>query len=281
MPLSSMHDMLIPARKSGTAVGAFEVWDLASVQMMIAAAEELSQPVILQMSPYEIKLAGVRDLAEIVISHARRATVPVALHLDHGDTFDRVLECIHAGFTSVMLDASHLPFDGNVAATREVVRAAHACGVSVEAELGRIGGSETGVDLTDDESALTDPDEAGAFVAETRIDALAVAVGTVHGFYKGEPNVRLPLLEKIAEEVSIPLVLHGGSGTPDDVVRKAVTLGVAKVNICTEVLAAWIDRFIAHRAEPDFRFFTVDIFSPPIAAAKEVVLEKIRLLAGN
>ena len=232
------------------------------------------------MSPYEIKLTGLEDLSQIVLYHARRATVPVALHLDHGDTFERVMGCIAAGFTSVMLDASQLPLAENIAATQEVVRAAHAAGVSAEAELGRIGGSETGVDLSDDESALTDPDEARAFVDATGVDALAVSVGTVHGFYKGEPKVRLDLLEKIAEKVSIPLVLHGGSGTPDDVVREAIRLGVAKVNICTEVLAAWIDRFIAHRGEDDFRFFTVDIFGPPAEAAKEVVRKKIHLLAG-
>ena len=280
MALTTMHDILIPARAGGYAVGAFEVWDLASVQIMIVAAEECSQPVILQLSPGEIELAGLEDTSQIALYHARRSTVPVALHLDHGDTFERVLQCIHHGFTSVMLDASHLPLEGNIAATREVVRAAHACNVTVEAELGRIGGSETGIDLDEDEAALTDPDEAETFVAETGIDALAVAVGTVHGFYKGEPNVRLDLLEEIAAKVSIPLVLHGGSGTPDDVVRKAISFGVAKVNICTEVVAAYVNRFIEHRGEPDFRYLTGHIFAAPAEAAKEVVLRKIRLLAG-
>ena len=280
MSLVAMHDILIPARKNGVAVGAFEVWDLASVQMMVAAAEELDQPVILQLSPAEVEFAGLEDMTQIALYHARRARVPVALHLDHGDTFERVMQCINAGFTSVMLDASKRPFEENVAASREVVRVAHACGVTVEAELGRIGGSETGIDVSDDETALTDPDEAERFVAETGIDALAVAVGTVHGFYKGEPKIRLDLLEKIARKVSIPLVLHGGSGTPDDVVRKAIALGVAKVNICTEMLAAYVNRFIEHRNEKDFRFLIAHVFTAPVEAAKAVVLRKIRLLAG-
>jgi len=278
--LTTMGEMLTTARAEGRAVGAFEVWGLASVQAAVSAAEECNRPVILQLSPYEIGFAGCSDVARIVIDHAWQASVPVALHLDHGDSFERVMQCIGAGFTSVMLDASHLPFEENIAATQEVVRAAHACGVTVEAELGRIGGSETSVDVSDDATALTDPDEAGDFVARTGIDALAVAVGTVHGFYKGEPKIRLDLLEKIAKKVAIPLVLHGGSGTPDDVVRRAIALGVAKVNICTEFLAAYVERFIAHRDEPDFRFLSDSVFTGPREAMRDVILRKIRLLSG-
>ena len=145
MSLVPTSEMLIAARRGSYAVGAFEVWNLESVQVVVAAAEGLSQPVILQVGPYEADYAGLEEISHIAIFCARRAAVPVAVHLDHADTFERVTRCISHGFTSVMLDVSHLPYAENVAATKEVVRVAHACGASVEGELGRIGGEETGI----------------------------------------------------------------------------------------------------------------------------------------
>jgi len=280
MSLVPMSEILIPARRGGYAVGAFEVWNLESVQTVVAAAEGLSQPVILQVGPYEADYAGLEDISHIAVFHARRARVPVALHLDHGDTFERVMQCINHGFTSVMLDVSHLPYAENVAATKEVVRVAHACGASVEGELGRIGGEEAGIDVTNEDVHLTNPDQAIEFVNETGIDALAVAIGTVHRFYKSKPNIRLGLLEEIAERVPIPLVLHGGSGTPDTDVSKAVSIGIAKVNICTELVAAFADTFANEREEQDFRYNVPRVFTRPRAAAKKLVEEKIRLFAG-
>lgn len=279
MSLVPMSEILIPARRDGYAVGAFEVWNLESVQVVIAAAEELSQPVILQVGPYEADYAGLQDISQVAVFHARRARVPVALHLDHGDTFERVMRCINHGFTSVMLDVSHLPYTENVAATREVVRAAHACGVTVEGEMDRIGGEEAGANASDD-ACLTNPDQAVKFVNETGIDAFAVAIGTVHGFYKGKPNIRLGLMEKIAGKVPIPLVLHGGSGTPEEDIRGAISLGIAKVNICTEFVAAFIDTFVQERAEQDFKYNVPGIFIKPRAAARKLVEKKIRLFAG-
>jgi len=280
MSLVAMSQMLIPARRGGYAVGAFEVWNLESVQAVVAAAEGLSQPVILQVGPYEADYAGLEDISLMALFHARRARVPVALHLDHGDTFERVMQCIGHGFTSVMLDVSHLPYAENVAATKEVVRVAHACGASVEAELGRIGGEETGIDVTNEDVHLTNHDQAREFVNATGIDALAVAIGTVHGFYKSKPNIRLGLLEEIAEKVAIPLVLHGGSGTPDSDVRKAISIGIAKVNICTELVAAIADTFVNEHEEQDFRYNVPGVFTKPRAAAKKLVEEKIRLFSG-
>jgi len=280
MSLVAMSQVLIPARRGGYAVGAFEVWNLESVQAVVAAAEGLSQPVILQVGPYEADYAGLEDISHIAAFYARRARVPVVVHLDHGDTFERVMQCIGHGFTSVMLDVSHLPYAENVAATKEVVRVAHACGASVEAELGRIGGEETGIDVTNEDVHLTNPDQAFEFVNETGIDALAVAIGTVHGFYKSKPNIRLGLLEEIAEKVAIPLVLHGGSGTPDSDVRKAISIGIAKVNICTELVAAIADTFVTEHEEQDFRYNVPCVFTKPRAAAKKLVEEKIRLFAG-
>ena len=280
MSLVPMSEILIAARRGGYAVGAFEVWNLESVQVVIAVAEELSQPVILQVGPYEADYAGLEDISDMAVFHARRAKVSVALHLDHGDTFERVMRCINHGFTSVMLDLSHLPYAENVAATKEVVRAAHACGVTVEGEMDRIGGAEAGRDVTSEDACLTNPDQALAFVNETGIDAFAVAIGTVHGFYRGKPNIRLGLMEQIARKVSIPLVLHGGSGTPEADVRKAISLGIAKVNICTEFVAAFIDTFVQERGEEGFRYNVPGIFAKPRAAARKLVEKKIRLFAG-
>jgi len=279
MSLVPMSEILIPARRDGYAVGAFEVWNLESVQVVIGAAEGLSQPVILQVGPYEADYAGLEDISDVAIFHARRAKVPVALHLDHGDTFERVMRCINHGFTSVMLDVSHLPYGENVAATKEVVRAAHACGVTVEGEMDRIGGGEAGVNASDD-ACLTNPDQALEFVTETGIDAFAVAIGTVHGFYTGKPNIRLGLMEKIARKVLIPLVLHGGSGTPQEDIRGAISLGIAKVNICTEFVAAFIDTFVQERNERDFKYNVPGVFIKPRAAARKLVETKIRLFAG-
>jgi len=280
MSLVPMSEILTLARRGGYAVGAFEIWNLESMQAVIGAAEGLAQPVILQVGPGEADYAGLDDISHMAIYHARWAKVPISLHLDHGDTFERVMRCINHGFTSVMLDVSHLPYAENVAATKEVVRAAHACGVTVEGEMDRIGGGEAGTDVADDDANLTNPDQALKFVTETGIDAFAVAIGTVHGFYKGEPNIRLGLLEKIAARVPIPLVLHGGSGTPDADVRGAISRGITKVNICTEFVAAFADTFANEHSEQDFRYNVPGVFMKPRAAARKLVEKKIRLFAG-
>ncbi len=280
MPLVPMKEMLISARAEGYAVGAFTVWGIESAQAVIAAAEELNRPVILQIGTVEIEYAGVGALANVVCYHARNAKVPVAFNLDHGDTFARAEQCISAGATSVMLDASHLPFEQNVAATRDVVQLAAGHGVSVEGELGRIGGQESADEVMANDAHLTDPDQAADYVAQTGIDVLAIGIGTVHGAYKTKPNIRLDVLEKIARNVSIPLVLHGGSGTPDDIVRQAISLGIAKINICTEFVTAFAQRFVSQHEDSDFRYWVPGIMEKPRAAAKELAAAKIRLFAG-
>jgi len=280
MSLVPMKEILIFARTNKYAVGAFEVWNMESVQAVIAIAEELNQPVILQPGPLEINYAGLEDIASIVLYHARRAKVPVALHLDHGDTFERVIQCIHNGFTSVMLDVSHFPLEENIRATREIVRCAHATGVTVEGELGRIGGEEAGIDVTDSDAHLTNPDEAVKFVEDTDVDALAIAIGTVHGFYKDTPNIRMPLLKQISDKIAIPLVLHGGSGIPSDIIRKTISLGIAKVNICTEFVASFADAFFNEQKEPGFRYNIPGVFAKPRTMAQDLVKQKISLFAG-
>jgi len=280
MSLVTMDSLLKPARAQGYAVGAFTVWGLASMQAVICAAEELNQPVILQTGSMEINYIGFKPLARLMIDTAQQAKTPVAVHLDHGNSFEMVMQCINQGFTSVMLDASHLPFNENVKAMKEVVQVAHTCGITVEGELGRIGGEEAGINVTDSDAHLANPDEATRFVEQTGIDALAVGIGTVHGFYKSEPNIRLDLLKKIAGQVSIPLVLHGGSGTPHETVKKSIQLGISKINICTELVAAFNDTFVKEQKDKDFRYNIPGVFGKPRAAAIELVKQKIRLFAG-
>lgn len=280
MSLVSMKGILVPARADKYAIGAFEVWNLESVQAVVAAAEQLNRPVILQIGPYEADHAGLEDISNIAMYHARRAKVPVAVHLDHGDSFERTIQCIHQGFTSVMFDVSHMPFEDNIAATKEIVRIAHATGVTVEGELGRIGGEEAGINVSDSDVHLTDPDQAVEFVKRTGIDVLAVAVGTAHGFYKSAPNIRIERLKQISQKVFIPLVLHGGTGIPAETITQTIALGIAKINICTDFVAAFANTFVSEQKDPGFKYNVPGVFTKPRAAATELVKQKIRLFAG-
>ncbi|MDP2897680.1 MAG: class II fructose-bisphosphate aldolase [bacterium] len=280
MSLCDMNSLLVAARQDGYAVGAFTVWDMESVQAVIGAAESVQAPVIAQVGPWEADFAGMELLAEIVKHVALRASVPVAFHLDHGESFERAMQAIHCGFTSVMIDASNLPFEENVAVTREVAKCAHAAGVSVEGEIGIVGGgihsAESGGEL-----AMTDPEEAARFAAETGVDALAVAIGNAHGFYKAPPKLDFARLSRVAERVSIPLVLHGGTGIPDDAIREAIKHGVAKINVCTEFVAAFGRAFQEVQSQPDFAYNVPSLFSEPRRRAMELIGEKIKLFSGK
>ena len=253
-------DILVPARAGKYGVGAFNTNNMEITQAIIHTAEKLRSPVIVQMSEGAIKYGG-QDLANIVIDLARRATVPVALHLDHGSSYASAMKAISMGFTSVMIDASHHPYDENVAETAKVVEAAHALGVSVEAELGRLGGIEEHVVVDEKDAFLTDPDEAVDFVKQTGVDYLAIAIGTSHGAYKGKgrPFIDQARIEKIGSLIDIPLVAHGSSGVPADIVKRfrdgggeigdaagiadedlrlACQHGIAKVNVDTDLRLA-------------------------------------------
>lgn len=273
-----MKSLLQSARSEGYAVGAFTVWDMESVQAVIGAAETLELPVIAQVGPWEADFAGMELLADIIKHAAIRASVPVALHLDHGESFERVMNAIHCSFTSVMIDASNLPFHENVALTREVVRCAHAAGVTTEGEIGMVGGG-IHAEMSGEGFPMTDPDEAKLFVAETGVDALAVAIGNAHGFYKAEPKLDLERLAAIAEKVSIPLVLHGGTGIPENAIREAIKRGIAKINICTEFVAAFARGFQDTQARPDFAYNVPKLFAEPRRRATELVLQKMKLFA--
>ena len=238
MSLQNMGVLLRAARREKVALGAFECWDSLNIQGIARAAKTCGAPVIFQATSMEYgSMDGADTLADMVSFYVKKYGIDAALHLDHGTSLDEVDECLKAGFTSVMIDASSTPFEENVRLSAEASRMAHACGASCEAELGHVGGGDGG---DGSESALTVPEEATEFVARTQVDCLAVSVGTVHGEYRGTPKLRFDRLEEIAKRTDLPLVLHGGSGTPDDQLLKAIRMGIAKINICTDISKAFI-----------------------------------------
>ncbi len=240
MPLVSVKDLLFDAQRQDYAVGAFNCNNMEILQAIVQAAEKERSPVIVQASQGAIKYAGLEYISELGHLAAEKAKVPVALHLDHGTSFEQVVRCIRHGFSSVMIDGSQLPFEENVKLTLEVLKVARPVGVSVEAELGKIGGTEDDISVSDRDAQLTDPQEAKAFVDRTGVDSLAVAIGTAHGIYQGKPKLDFKRLEAIAKLTGIPIVLHGSSGIPEEDITRAIQLGVRKVNIDTDVRAAFM-----------------------------------------
>lgn len=235
MPLVSMKEMLIKAKNEGYAVGQFNLNNLEFTQAILQAAEEEKSPVILGVSEGAGRyMGGFKTVVKMVegLLEDYKITVPVAIHLDHGSSVEKCKEAIDAGFTSVMIDASHDPFEQNVETTLKVVEYAHAKGVSVEAELGTVGGQED--DVVADGVIYADPKECEEMVKRTGIDCLAPALGSVHGPYKGEPNLGFKEMEEIGKLTGVPLVLHGGTGIPLKDIQKAISLGTAKINVNTE-----------------------------------------------
>ena len=280
MPLVSGSTLFAAAERDGYAVGAFNVNNLESLTAIVAAAEGERSPVILQASQGAIKYAGLEYIVAMAQVAAARASVPVALNLDHGTSFAQAMQCIRGGFSAVMVDGSRLSFEENAALVRRVVEVAHAVGVSVEAELGRIGGTEDDISVSEREATFTDPETAARFVAETGCDALAVAVGTAHGVYKGEPRLDFDRLAEIDRRVDIPLVLHGASGVPDEAIREAVRLGVRKINIDTEIRLAFAGAVRTKLAEDEKVYDPREILGPARQAMEQVVREKIRLFGS-
>ncbi|WMM24264.1 class II fructose-1,6-bisphosphate aldolase [Tissierella sp. MB52-C2] len=234
-------ELLLDAQKKGYAVGAFNINNMEIIQAIIEAAEESNSPVILQASQGGIKYAGIEYISALGKLAARNAKVPVALHLDHGTDFDQVMLCIRHGFSSVMIDGSRFPLEENIAYTKKVIEVAKAVGVSVEAELGKIGGTEDHITVDEKDATFTDPQEALRFVNETDVDFLAIAVGTAHGVYKGEPKLDFDRIKTIRETISVPLVLHGSSGVSEDALKKAISLGISKINIDTDLRIAFAE----------------------------------------
>ena len=269
-------NQLFAADYAGAICG-FDFVNLETAKAIIAGAEELGAPVILMVTEGGVKYAGLEYIAAIGKIAAEKGRVPVALHLDHCTNFQLLIQAIKSGFTSVMIDASHLSFAENLKLTKEVVRVAHAAGVSVEAELGRIGGKEDNIHVNTAEAFMTDPDEAVEFVTATKVDCLAVAVGTSHGIYKGEPSLNLALLQKLQSVLEIPLVLHGGSGLPDAMVKKVVEIGIRKFNVWTELAVAHTATIRALLKEQPALYDPRHLLKPALEAMKEVVKSKILL----
>ena len=250
--LVTTHEMLLDAQAKHYAVGAFNVENLEFVMAVIKAAENKKSPVIMQTTPGTIKYANLDYYYAIMATAAKQANVPVAIHLDHGDGFDRCMKALRAGYTSVMIDGSHVGFEDNIALTKSVCDVAKAMNIPVEAELGKVGGKEDDGPAVEGDNPYTDPIEAAEFLERTGCSSLAVGVGTAHGVYKGIPHIEQEVLKAIHSAIDIPLVLHGTSGVPDEQVATAIQNGICKVNYATELRQVFTKGFMEYMSQcPD------------------------------
>ncbi len=240
--LMNLNELFSLIKETNSAVGAFNVYNLETIRGVFEGAQEADCPVILAFGEKYLENMSP-DLVYSAVNHyAQKTGVPSTLHLDHCKDTSVLYNAIRSGFTSVMYDGSTLPFEENIANTAEVVRFAHACGVSVEAELGSLAaGTASHEGSASDIEMYTNPEEAEEFVRKTGVDALAVSIGTVHGRYKGTPNIRVDILKAIHDRVDVPLVLHGGSGTPEDIVKECIRNGIRKINVNTEISRSAVD----------------------------------------
>lgn len=279
--LMNMKELLEVANKNNFAVPAFNISSYAMFNGIMEASEEANAPVIIAIHPDELSHVGT-DFLDSLRMKALQSDIPVCIHLDHGASFEQVIIAIKSGFTSVMLDGSSLPFQENIAVLKKVVEAAHAVDVSVEGELGTIGSTDSQAEAGAETIIYTDPEDAERFVEESGVDTLAIAIGTCHGIYpKGvKPELKLNLLKKIKEKVSIPLVLHGGSSNPDKEIGESVNLGVNKINISSDIKAAYYGKMRGVLQDESLR--EPNTIEPPcIAAMKEVAHHKIKLFQAD
>lgn len=281
MAFVTLREVLADAQKQGYAVGAFNTNNMEIVQAIVETATEERAPVILQASQGALKYAGIDYIMAMVHAAVNNTDIPIVMHLDHGTDFDQVMLCLRKGFTSVMIDGSKYPLKENIEITRKVVEAAFPMGVAVEAELGKIGGTEDDVSVSEWEATMTVPEEAARFCQETHIDALAVAIGTAHGPYKGEPKLDFERLAQIVAKVDgVPLVLHGASGVPEAAIRQAIELGVAKINIDTNIRQAFtrgVHRIVKEKPQ---EYDPRKILGVAKEEMKEIIREKIRLFGS-
>ena len=306
MPLVSTKEMFEKAYQGGYAIGAFNVNNMEIIQGITEAAKEENAPLILQVSSGARKYANHTYLVKLVEAAIQETGLPIALHLDHGDTFELCKSCIDGGFTSVMIDGSHHSFEDNIALTRQVVEYAHAHGVSVEGELGRLAGIEDAVNVSEKDASYTDPDQVQEFVEKTGVDSLAIAIGTSHGAYKFKPGQKPQLRFDILEEVEkrlpgFPIVLHGASsvipkyvdiinanggrmpdaiGIPEDMLRKAASMAVCKINIDSDLRLAMTAAIREHFAQSPEHFDPRQYLSPARANIKELVKHKLVNVLG-
>ena len=276
--LMNMKELLAVADKNGFAVPAFNIGSEAILKGVVESANEKNAPVILAIHPTELEFLG-DSFIKTCIEEANKSKVPMVIHLDHGGTFEEVLHAIRCGFTSVMIDASHLSYEENIAITKKVVEVAKVSNVSVEAELGTIGTTGENFEGGADDIIYTNPEQAKDFIEKTGIDSLAVAIGTAHGIYPKDmkPELKLDLLKTIRDTVDIPLVLHGGSSNPDDEIAQSVKIGISKINISSDIKFAFYKKCREVLAENPGWIEPNAIYPPCIEAMKEVVEFKMNL----
>lgn len=277
----STREMLLKAQREKYAVPAFNFHNLETIQVIVEAAAEMNSPLILAGTPGTFEYGGRDYLQAIIETAARKYSIPIAIHLDHHETFESIKKSIDLGTKSVMIDASHYPFEENIELVSKVVEYAHRYDVTVEAELGRLGGQEDDLVVDEKDSFFTNPDAAVEYAERTRIDSLAVAIGTAHGLYKSEPKLDFERLEEIRKKVSIPLVLHGASGVSVQDVRKCISLGITKVNIATELKIPFSDELRKYLMENTEANDPRKYMAKAKEEMKKVVIEKIKMCMSN
>ncbi|ASS90041.1 MAG: ketose-bisphosphate aldolase [Bacillaceae bacterium] len=278
MPLVTMREIFASAEEDNFGIGAFSVANMEMVMGAIQAAEELRSPIILQIAEVRLKHSPLHLIGPLMVEAAKQSVVPVAVHFDHGLTYEKIKQALDIGFTSVMYDGSHLPLKENIEKTKEIVKLANFYGATVEAEIGRVGGSEDGSE--DIEITITGVEEAEKFAEETKVDALAIAIGNAHGVYKGEPNLRFDRLKEIDERVEIPLVLHGGSGIEENDFKECIKLGIRKINVATSTfnnVINHINKNVQSSCYTDYFVFHQDV----IRAAYENVKYHIEIFGSS
>ena len=278
--LTSTRELLETARRHLYAIGAFNIYNLEGVRAVVLAAEACQSPAMLQMHPSSFKFGG-SPLVSLCLEAARTASVPISVHLDHSTSAEAIRFSLNAGMNSIMADGSHLPYAENLAFTREMTELAHQYGAVVEAEIGRISGTEDGLSVAEKAAKMTDPTEAKAFVKETQVDALAVTIGNVHGEYKSEPKLDFERLIKIRQNVGedVLLVLHGASGLSAEIISQSIQLGVCKFNVNTEVRQAYLTILKSERcAAPNADL--IPCMEDSIAAMQQVIMAKMQMFGS-
>ena len=281
MNIVSSREMLNKAQREGYAVPAFNIHNLETLQVVVETAAELKSPVILAGTPSTIDYAGGEYIVAMAEVAAKKHDIPIAIHLDHFEKIDEIKHYVKLGFKSTMIDASHESFEDNIEIVKKVVEYAHKNDSTVEAELGRLGGQEDDLVVDEKDAKYTNPEQAKEYVERTGIDSLAVAIGTAHGLYKGEAKLDLDRLAEIRDRVDVPLVLHGASDVPDEIVKKAISLGICKVNVATDLKIPFSDAvkkyFIENPDANDPRKY----MAPGKEAMKKIVAHKIMVCGSN
>lgn len=286
MSLINLKDLLNNAKQNKYAVGAFNITNLASIDYIVDAAKEQQSPIILQVAEIHLKYFALEDIAPAIIGAAKKVDIPICVHLDHGLNFPTVIRAIRAGFTSVMYDGSMHSIDENIQTTKEIVKIAKSVGVSVEGEIGHIGGESIGEKSSKeggvaDKELFTKVEEAIRFYNETGVDALAIAIGSVHGFYKGKPELDFDRLVQIRDAVPVPLVLHGGSGISNDDFKKSISLGICKINFYTQASVAAMDEVKKYLKEyPDANSFP-DLIARGMEGFKATVKDMLEIFGSK